>query len=77
MLPRYPLQYEYQQAATRGSNVKVTIQATSTDADVRDIRTARRLAEQLKGMLPGGLGYRVTVRRYGQVVARFGYDPIS
>ncbi|WP_329013282.1 hypothetical protein OG271_04105 [Micromonospora rifamycinica] len=57
--------------------MKTTIQATSTDTDAQDIRTARRLAEQIKQMQPGGLGYRVTLRKYKAVVDRLGYDPIS
>lgn len=54
-----------------------TIQDTTTDADVEDIRTARRLAEQIRNMQPGGMGYRVTVRKYQAIVDRLGYDPIS
>ncbi|MEV4767816.1 hypothetical protein [Micromonospora humida] len=57
--------------------MRTTIQATSTDADVQDIRTARRLAEQIKQMQPGSMGYRVTLKKYRAVVARLGYDPIS
>ncbi|WP_435585829.1 hypothetical protein [Micromonospora aurantiaca (nom. illeg.)] len=57
--------------------MQTTIQATATDQDAADIREARRLADQLKNMLPDGMGYRNTVRRYEQVVARLGYDPIS
>ncbi|MFI2663300.1 hypothetical protein [Micromonospora carbonacea] len=57
--------------------MKTTIQATSTDADAQDIRDARTLATQLKGMEPNGMGYRLIVRRYERVVARLGYDPIS
>ncbi len=57
--------------------MRITIQATSTDADVRDIRTARRLAAQIAQMHPDGMGYRVTLRQYKQVVDRLGYDPIS
>ncbi|MDG4756039.1 hypothetical protein O7630_34685 [Micromonospora sp. WMMD718] len=57
--------------------MQTTIQASATDADARDLAEARRLAAQLKTMTPDGLGYRNTVRRYEQVVARLGYDPIS
>ncbi len=57
--------------------MKTTIQATSTDADAADIQAARTLAAQLKHMEPNGMGYRLIVRRYEQVVARLGYDPIS
>lgn len=57
--------------------MQTTIKTTATDQDATDIRTARRLAAQLKTMNPDGMGYRITVRRYEQVVARLGYDPIS
>ncbi|WFF07265.1 hypothetical protein O7622_01290 [Micromonospora sp. WMMD1076] len=59
--------------------MQTTIQATATatDADARDIRTARQLAAQLKTMNPDGMGYRITVRRYEEIVDRLGYDPIS
>lgn len=57
--------------------MQTTIEASTTDADVEDIRTARRLAEQIKNMQPGGMGYRITVRRYQAIVNRLGYDPIS
>ncbi|WP_194821321.1 hypothetical protein [Micromonospora sp. S-DT3-3-22] len=57
--------------------MRTTIQATSTDADVQDIRTARRLAEQLKNMQPGSMGYRITLQKYKVIVDRLGYDPIS
>ena len=57
--------------------MKTTIEAGTTDADVEDIRTARRLAEQIRNMHPDGMGYRVTLRRYKAIVDRLGYDPIS
>ncbi|MGX4657118.1 hypothetical protein ACWCHM_26215 [Micromonospora sp. SCSIO 07396] len=57
--------------------MQTTIQDSATDTDVQDIRTARHLAEQLKNMQPGSMGYRATVRRYRAIVDRLGYDPIS
>ncbi|MEW2442772.1 hypothetical protein [Micromonospora marina] len=57
--------------------MQTMIQATATDQDAADIREARRLADQLKNMLPDGLGYRMTVRQYEEIVERLGYDPIS
>lgn len=53
-----------------------TIQATSTDADVRLIRQARSLARKLKAVDPNGTTARAITRQYKRIVKHLGYDPI-
>ncbi|MEU8023721.1 hypothetical protein AB0B88_16050 [Micromonospora haikouensis] len=57
--------------------MQVEIKPNATPAEMRLIEAAKRIAEMYRLLTPGSPAAPRMLGRYGRIVARLGYDPIS